>query len=133
MSLIPRNKKPEGLIDGCFGPSSYCERCEYEKEPENMGDRFCSMCKKIDSISESMKAALMSKFDGNKLNATTIKNVKASIEGYLKQMPGSKVADINSHINIQVSIDYADKTKINIKLVPRDQIGNDFLRKASNG
>lgn len=28
MGLSPR-KRPEGLIDGCFGRSSYCPSCDY--------------------------------------------------------------------------------------------------------
>lgn len=28
MSLTPR-KRPEGLIDGCFGKSEYCPNCDY--------------------------------------------------------------------------------------------------------
>ena len=43
MSMTPR-KKPEGLIDGCFGPSAYCLRCQYEKDFEHSQDPYCAAC-----------------------------------------------------------------------------------------
>ena len=47
MSLGPRNKKPDGLIDGCFGPSAYCERCKYEKDFGDMHEMYCKSCREI--------------------------------------------------------------------------------------
>ena len=43
MSLLPR-KKPEGLIDGCFGPSAYCSSCQYAKEYDRLNEHLCRSC-----------------------------------------------------------------------------------------
>ena len=49
MSQLP-HKKPEGLIDGCFGPSAYCSSCQYSKEHDRMNDNLCRSCGEKEEI-----------------------------------------------------------------------------------
>ena len=53
MSLM-QSKKPEGLIDGCFGKSSYCTKCGLEKELFEINEYMCLSCRwKADFASQS--------------------------------------------------------------------------------
>lgn len=51
---MPR-KKPEGLIDGCFGISEYCSKCDYAKDWEDTNERLCKSCRIIEGYSPEMK------------------------------------------------------------------------------
>lgn len=57
MSLMPR-KKPEGLIDGCWGPSQYCSKCNYAKEWPYGDDYLCKSCRAMESIAPETKMVI---------------------------------------------------------------------------
>jgi hypothetical protein len=55
MSLMPR-KRPEGLIDGCWGRATYCAKCDYEIEWSFDRDGYlCKSCKALESLSPEVK------------------------------------------------------------------------------
>jgi hypothetical protein len=58
MSLMPR-KRPEGLIDGCWGRATYCAKCDYAIEESFDRDGYlCKSCKALESLPSSTKIAL---------------------------------------------------------------------------
>jgi hypothetical protein len=82
----------------------------------------------IKKLSNELKESLMKKFDGERMTPRVFENVKNVIAKQLtSNFPEMKITD---HIEIKVDQDHLDRTKLNIQLIPKDDIGYDFLLKA---
>lgn len=85
----------------------------------------------IEQIASKLKESLMAKFDGEKMTPGVFENVRRVIAQQLtSNFPEMQITD---HIEIKVGQDYSDPTKLNIQLLPKDDIGYNFLLKAQEG